>query len=58
MNSCFVNICVCILAAHFGISLIVSGIPVIDVAASSQNSTTFLDDDDNNSTANGTHKDL
>lgn len=58
MNSRFVNICVCLLAAHFGISLIVSGIPIIDVAASSQNKTIILDDDDNNSTANGTHKDL
>lgn len=58
MQSRLVSICVCLLAAHFGISLIVSGIPVIDVAGSSQNQTTILDDDDNNSTSNGTHKDL
>lgn len=60
MTSRLVNLCVCLLAAQFGISLIVSGIPIIDVSGSSINQT--IDNaaltEESNSTSNGTHKDL
>lgn len=52
-----------IVAIHFGINLIVSGVPLIDVAATKPNNSISssieeIIEENTNTTSNGTHKDL